>query len=910
MDGVVDFLSEGEVLEVDYVVTVSGVEDDLSDTATVRVRLVGSDVLFSVVSGRDTALASFTEGQGPGTLVADGHFFVEDLDLSAGVTATGVPSGGLIGDFTLNSNGRFTESPTLSDFVWSYDVDSQRLEFLAEGESLEETFTLTFSDASGNTLEEAVVVTLLGVNDSPIIVLAGSDFAADVYELPDPSIKGSDHTHQLEGVVAFDDVDLRDVHAVMVVPTSSVGYLGGLTARFSADSTGFGSGTIEWAFDVSDADLDRLAAGVVVEQTYTLRLSDDSGGVVERDIVVSIHGSDDAPVAANTFVTITSLGVPYQFSASDFVSAVDDPDSMIELVIIESLPDGAGIGGNGVLGLRMPDDILDGNWVLAPDNVTRYIPVAVGQVLSVNEVERLIFIPDADTVAPTFDFSVIAGGVQSNVATLSMFSSLVLNEDESRELLLEDFSHFLDSAVALSDDSEIQISSVTGGSVVVGGQSSIGPVNIGVIRDLSGALRLRDSVAFTPESNLSGLNAGLLRFQVRASSGDAWVTGLVALTVLPVLDAMTNPSVAADSPAFIELDSGRGGILIDASSVDPSERYELTVKLTQGDILLTQTLEPLPLSPSAGVPIRVGVDELVSQMSRSEGFSYLNAIQVSFSGSAVDGNLSVPLSSIDLTSSVTLLPDIGLLTDESSDGAAYRATIFGANDLPDEQSGGNDFSYFDDVMQVDDVSFISPDYVEVVSTSEDFDGTLVSGVNPNIFGTQSSDIILASENSPASVIFASGGRDYVFGTSGNETVILSEGFDYVSSGRGIDTVVLSSDMNYEQMSRDEMDSLLGTFLSRSDADSVLSDFYQSPGGTHALAGFVADMNPEVDRLVLQGFQGSYDLREVVDSRDSGGIHLVSLSTADSSGEYVSVLMDITQSGLSFDEFNTQFINKA
>jgi Ca2+-binding RTX toxin-like protein len=213
-------------------------------------------------------------------------------------------------------------------------------------------------------------------------------------------------------------------------------------------------------------------------------------------------------------------------------------------------------------------------------------------------------------------------------------------------------------------------------------------------------------------------------------------------------------------------------------------------------------------------------------------------------------------------------------------------------------------------MQVDDVSFISPDYVEVVSTSEDFDGTLVSGVNPNIFGTQSSDIILASENSPASVIFASGGRDYVFGTSGNETVILSEGFDYVSSGRGIDTVVLSSDMNYEQMSRDEMDSLLGTFLSRSDADSVLSDFYQSPGGTHALAGFVADMNPEVDRLVLQGFQGSYDLREVVDSRDSGGIHLVSLSTADSSGEYVSVLMDITQSGLSFDEFNTQFINKA
>src|SRR5919206_428589 len=108
------------------------------------------------------------------------------------------------------------------------------------------------------------------------------------------------------GTIAFADVDLTDVHVVTAAFKSSdyAGQLGSLSAVKSADSTGSGSGgLISWTFTASDAALDQLAAGQTVHETYTITLDDGHGGVVTRDVVITITGSNDVPVIGAAVLT-------------------------------------------------------------------------------------------------------------------------------------------------------------------------------------------------------------------------------------------------------------------------------------------------------------------------------------------------------------------------------------------------------------------------------------------------------------------------------------------------------------------------------------------------------------------------------------------------------------------------------
>jgi VCBS repeat-containing protein/probable HAF family extracellular repeat protein len=102
------------------------------------------------------------------------------------------------------------------------------------------------------------------------------------------------------GTVAFGDVDLSDTHLVSAAfKTSdySGGQLGSLVAVKTADTTGSGTGGLAtWTFTASDVALDRLAQGQTVHETYTVTVDDQHGGLAKHDVVISIAGSNDAPV--------------------------------------------------------------------------------------------------------------------------------------------------------------------------------------------------------------------------------------------------------------------------------------------------------------------------------------------------------------------------------------------------------------------------------------------------------------------------------------------------------------------------------------------------------------------------------------------------------------------------------------
>src|SRR5262249_22958533 len=77
----------------------------------------------------------------------------------------------------------------------------------------------------------------------------------------------------------------------------ALGQLGSLTAVKTTDTTGSGSGgLLTWTFTATDAALNQLAKGQIVHETYTVTLDDQNGGVVTRDVTVTITGTDDAPV--------------------------------------------------------------------------------------------------------------------------------------------------------------------------------------------------------------------------------------------------------------------------------------------------------------------------------------------------------------------------------------------------------------------------------------------------------------------------------------------------------------------------------------------------------------------------------------------------------------------------------------
>ena len=127
--------------------------------------------------------------------------------------------------------------------------------------------------------------------------------AATVTELADGASDENTATHTSTGNVQFADVDLADTHTLSVTPVGS-GYRGTLTASVTNASTGDGAGAVTWVYSVSDGALDDLNAGQTLTQTYTIKINDGQGGIVQQNVTITIKGAADG--AANSVPVITS----------------------------------------------------------------------------------------------------------------------------------------------------------------------------------------------------------------------------------------------------------------------------------------------------------------------------------------------------------------------------------------------------------------------------------------------------------------------------------------------------------------------------------------------------------------------------------------------------------------------------
>ncbi|TPJ36955.1 VCBS domain-containing protein [Mesorhizobium sp. B2-8-3] len=282
-DSALDKLAAGQVVHETYTVTLNDQHGGVV-TRDVVIDIVGTNDAPVITSAAQSGNVSEGDGLPAAAQQASGQVTFSDVDTSDTHTLS-VSVAATYGTASVDADG-----------TWHYTVsDSGAVDALAAGEHLADSFTVQVDDQHGGLATQVVTIDIVGTNDAPVIG-AATLVGAVTEDAHTP-------TETATGTIAFGDVDLTDLHLVSAIfkSTDYSGQLGSLAAVKTTDTTGTGSGgLITWTFSAADSAVDKLAAGQVVHETYTVTLDDQHGGIVTRDVVITITGTNDNPTMSAT----------------------------------------------------------------------------------------------------------------------------------------------------------------------------------------------------------------------------------------------------------------------------------------------------------------------------------------------------------------------------------------------------------------------------------------------------------------------------------------------------------------------------------------------------------------------------------------------------------------------------------
>ncbi|WP_067585858.1 VCBS domain-containing protein [Endozoicomonas ascidiicola] len=292
-DGDIDYLTEGQTLTQTYTVTVSDGEGGTVDQDIV-ITLTGTNDAPTVeattdITGSITELDDNVSGELTTTLSDNGSFTIADVDLLDNQSVDfASASSDYLGNFSV-SVGDDTNGDGTGRIDWNFDIADSDIDYLAEGQTLTQTYTVTASDAEGGSVDQEVAITITGTNDSPTIA-AETNVSGNITEVDDNDAGELTSTLSDSGSFNIADTDLTDTQSLSYM-SGAAGYLGSFSISLADDTTSDGSGQVDWDFEVSDGDIDYLAEGQTLTQTYTVTVSDGEGGTVDQDIVITLTGT-------------------------------------------------------------------------------------------------------------------------------------------------------------------------------------------------------------------------------------------------------------------------------------------------------------------------------------------------------------------------------------------------------------------------------------------------------------------------------------------------------------------------------------------------------------------------------------------------------------------------------------------
>ena len=231
-----------------------------------------------------------------------------------------------LGDFSFGEMHDSTGTGSGS-IDWSFTVEDSAIQYLAEGESLTQYYDVAvYDDYTSGMGTPGVTVTINGANDAPEITYADASggVVEDAMVLDDQGNSVVPPLQTMSGELNFSDVDRTDTHS-LTVQAAAAGYVGSLDAQLIHDSTGTSDGRVQWRFAAGNSDLDYLAQGDLLEQTYNVIVDDGhTGGTATQTVTVSILGANDAPVTQDDAAGVQE---DVALSATGNVLANDnDPD--------------------------------------------------------------------------------------------------------------------------------------------------------------------------------------------------------------------------------------------------------------------------------------------------------------------------------------------------------------------------------------------------------------------------------------------------------------------------------------------------------------------------------------------------------------------------------------------------------
>ncbi|EYD76344.1 RTX toxin [Rubellimicrobium mesophilum DSM 19309] len=246
-----------------------------------------------------------------------------------------------------------------------------KIQTLAAGETLDDSFTYTIRMADGTLSTAKVVLTVSGMNDYVLIQseALGSKFSGTVTEDADATASTSDSL-SATGVIKFVDDDLSDTHQVGFTKTSQGDALGTFSLSPISEAANAANGSLTWSYTVDRAASQYLAAGQTVTETYAVRITDGhneaaSDGV--QVITVTITGTNDAATISGTATggvvedgnadnnDATSQTVSGQLTVAD----VDQGEARLQAIAAGT----AGANGHGSF-----EVLADGHWTYSLTN--------------------------------------------------------------------------------------------------------------------------------------------------------------------------------------------------------------------------------------------------------------------------------------------------------------------------------------------------------------------------------------------------------------------------------------------------------------------------------------------------------------------------------------------------------------
>src|SRR5436190_15356 len=290
--------------------------------ATVNVTITGSNDGPDIsVGAADKAAVTLNETNA--ALSSYGTLTVSDPDtadtVNIGVTSVaasgtggtnGISNADLLAMLSLTGNVANAGDGTPGSLHWAFNSTPEAFNYLATGETLVLTYTLTANDGQGGTVTQTVTVTVTGTNDVPQVAAALTSNVAE-----------GDPGYSLDLLTGASDKDDGETASLSV---ANVTYKVGAGSPSATAPAGLSLVGSSLSVDPSNAAFDHLAVGDSVVIVVGYDVTDAQGATVHQTETITITGTNDVPQVAAALTSNVAEGDPGY--SLDLLTGASDKD--------------------------------------------------------------------------------------------------------------------------------------------------------------------------------------------------------------------------------------------------------------------------------------------------------------------------------------------------------------------------------------------------------------------------------------------------------------------------------------------------------------------------------------------------------------------------------------------------------